>query len=57
MNKEKEKNLYTTTKIWKTTLGSLRLLSGYKQKSMVKIMDELVSKEVNKVRIDSIVKC
>lgn len=44
----KDKNPYATTKIWKTTLANLRLLSGYRQKSMVEIVDDLVLKELNK---------
>lgn len=44
----KDKNPYATTKIWKTSLANLRLLSGYRQKSMVEIIDEVVAKELDK---------
>ena len=42
----KEKHI--TIKIWRSTLSKLRLLSGMKELSMVKILDVLVNTELGK---------
>jgi hypothetical protein len=37
---------HITIKIWRCTLSKIRLLAGMKEKSMVKILDELITKEL-----------
>jgi len=48
----KEKHI--TIKMWRSTLSKLRLLAGIKEQSMVKILDDLVIKELeNDKKIDN----
>jgi len=40
------KQEHVTIKIWRGTLSKLRLLAGMREKAMVKILDELIIKEL-----------
>lgn len=42
-------NQFITTKIWKKTLKKLKMLSAIKGKSMVLVLDELVSASLNEL--------
>lgn len=37
-------HLYQTIKIWRRTLSKLRLLAGVEEKSIVRLIDDLVTK-------------
>ena len=39
---------YQTIKIWKSTLSNLRLLSGFKEMSIVKVLDSLVQNALDR---------
>jgi len=45
-------NEHITIKIWRKTLSKLRLLAGMREKPMVKILDELITKEIDKKTTD-----
>jgi hypothetical protein len=40
------KQEHVTIKIWRSTLSKLRLLAGMREKAMVRILDELITKEL-----------
>lgn len=40
------KQEHVTIKIWRSTLSKLRFLAGIKEKSMVKILDKLITREL-----------
>jgi len=40
------KQKHTTIKIWQSTRSKLRFLAGMKEQPMVKILDKLISKEL-----------
>ena len=40
------KQKHVTIKIWRSTLSKLRLLAGMKERPMVKILNELITKEL-----------
>jgi hypothetical protein len=44
------KDQHTTIKIWRSTLSKLRLLAALKEKSMVSILNELISIELEAIR-------
>lgn len=45
-NMKSIKQEHVTIKIWRSTLSKLRLLAGMREKAMVKILDELIIKEL-----------
>lgn len=45
------KNEYITTRIWKKTLVKLRIIYATTGKSMVAILDDLVTERVNQLNI------
>ena len=48
------KQEHVTIKIWRSTLSKLRLLAGMREKAMVKILDKLITKELEMIRKSTI---
>ena len=40
---------YSTIRIWKTTLSKLRLLAALTNRRMVQVLDDLITRELEKV--------